>query len=262
MKKTFFAIIALTLLLAVCFVAPMPATAAHDDFDITYTVEPNPVGYKGADVNIGIRVENKGTTNITGFEVSVTTMAGYSQRWTGTITPGTTYSTVVFSVPFAEADLNADKLLYVKIENDGDGDYNDGTQVRTFQVEGTRAIFDIDWGITPDLSFFLVGDTVTITHTFTNTFASHAATDVESSVWLVIDDDFGHHAVDSHGMVMPGRTATSSFSYTFGAGDVGNVEILYELRYIMMGYMYGESNWSFQFDVYEPTSPIEVWGPL
>ncbi len=236
MRKIIFALISAALLLAVCFAAPVPATAANADFDITYTASPNPVGYKGADVEIRIRVENKGTTTITGFEVNVSTMAGYSQRWSGTITPGTTYPTVVFTVPFSEADLNADKLLYVKIENDGDGDYSDGTQVRTFQVTGTARIFDIGWSITPHFGYYIVGDTVTIRHTFRNTFEENAATGANSHAYLTLDGTHIYTSPDANlGIVMPGATKTTAFEYTFADDDVGHMRASCDIDFRMMG---------------------------
>ena len=259
MKKTILFILAMLVLVAICIFTPVqkPTLAAHDDFDFSYTVNPSLVGYKGADIGIGIRVQNTGPTTITGFEVSVTTMAGYSQRWSGNISPGTTYSTVLFNVPFSEADVGVDKLLYVKIENDGDGDYNDATKVRTFQVSGTSRIFDIGWSITPHFGYYMVGESVTITHTFRNTFADHAATGANSRAYLTLNGTHIYTSPDaSLGLVMPGASETTAFEYTFTEDDVGHMRASCDIYFRMMGEDYEQGGWTLEFDVRAPAPVV------
>jgi hypothetical protein len=111
MRKTIVAILCAAILLAVVFAAPKQTSAAHDDFAITYTVSPNPVGYLGADIQIVIDVENKGATPITWIEVDVLTLAGFKERRNITIAPGTTRYGISFTIPFAPEDLGRDKLL-------------------------------------------------------------------------------------------------------------------------------------------------------
>ena len=242
------------ILLAAAIIAPLPALAAHGDFSITYTAEPSLVGYKGADVRLSVRVTNEGASNITGFRVGVTTIAGFSSDHTGTITPGNS-RTVTVSVPFERDDLNTDKLLTVAIENDGSApgstDYmRDGTQVRTFQIEAVYNIFEKTKDIAPLHTAYRVGDTVNVTYTFRNNFASHAATGMTTEAHMFVDSAHTFWtAADNHGAFMPGEVVETAFTYTFLPRDIGRLEIIYHAEYTLMGKHYVDSGGTIEFDV-------------
>jgi hypothetical protein len=257
MKKIRFIFVLLFIFTAASLL-PATSLAGHEDFDITYTVSPTLAGFKGADITLRITVENKGSTNITWLDVGVTTVTPYSQHWAGTILPG--YSnrrTILFTVPFGYEDFNCDKLLSVAMNNDSDPG-SDGTQVRTFSVAGTWDIFEKGWSITPDRAVYDVGDTVTITHTFRNTFTENAATDFKARGHLTLNGDHIYQdTYDDHGVVMPGETVSTSFDYTFSDDDVGHMQASYQCEYDMMGENYQEAQWSAEFNVAAPEPDID-----
>lgn len=256
MKKTayFFVFI----MLFIFTITALPVSASIDDFDIDYSITPEVVGYKGADIQVRIKVHNEGSADITGIRVGVTTMAGYSQDRVGTIAPGTSTPWLLFVVPFDSEDLGIDKLLTVAIENDGDGDYRDGTQVRTFRVEGTHDIFEVTSSKSPDHGYYLVGETVTVTYSFCNTFTEHAATNADA----LINFTYGEPAdtitaTDSYGIIMPGETVSISMLHTFTESDIGTCHVSYNLNYKMMGYDYTEAATTFLLDVRSPEPDID-----
>ena len=261
MMKKLYLILAFVFAFSAIFLFPATSLADHDDFDISYTVAPTLAGYKGADINIQITVQNRGATNITWLDVSVTTVSPYNQHWTGTIAPGASRS-LSFIVHFTTSDFDTDKLLYVKMNNDGDSE-SDGTQVRTFSVASTHDIFQKSWSISPDRDEYNVGDTVTITHTFRNTFTGNAATGFSAQSYLSKEPEciFTGPLV-SPGMVMPGGTVSTSFTYTFTEAYVGHLRASYHIEYNMMGEHYDESAWTLDFDVAAPEPDIDFTASL
>lgn len=241
------------------FVIPVvPVSASIDDFDIDYSITPEIVGYKGADIQVRIKVHNEGSTDITGIRVGVTTMAGYSQDRVSTIAAGTTTPWLLYVVPFQSDDLGIDKLLTVAIENDGDGDYRDGTQVRTFRVEGTHDIFEVSSSKSPDYGYYLVGETVTLTYSFRNTFTEHAATNADALINFTYGDSSDTiTTTDSYGVVMPGETVSISMTHTFTESDIGTCHVSYNLNYTMMGFDYTDAATTFLLDVRSPEPDID-----
>lgn len=248
----------LVFVLLLIFILPaVSVSASIDDFDIEYSITPEIVGYKGADIQVRIRVQNEGSTDITGIRVGVTTMEGYSEDSGGTIAPGTTTPWLLFEVPFESADLGIDKLLTVAIENDGDDDYRDGTQVRTFRVEGTHDIFETTSSKFPNQGHYLVGETVTLTYSFRNTFTEHAATDAQALMNFTYGDPADTITVtESYGVIMPGETVTISMTHTFTESDVGTCHVSYNLNYSMMEYDYEDTASAFLIDVRTPEPDI------
>lgn len=243
------------------FIFTIPAisvSASIDDFDIDYSITPEIVGYKGAEIQVRIQVHNEGSTDITGIRVGVTTMAGYSQDRVGTIPPGTSTPWLLFVVPFDSEDLGIDKLLTVAIENDGDGDYMDGTQVRTFRVEGTHDIFEVTSSKSPDYGYYLVGETVTVTYSFRNTFTEHAATNADALINFTYGDPSDTiTTTDSYGVIMPDETVSISMTHTFTESDIGTCHVSYNFNYTMMGYDYTDAATTLLLDVRSPEPDID-----
>lgn len=241
------------------FIIPViPVSASIDDFDIDYSITPEIVGYKGAEIQVRIQVHNEGSTDITGIRVGVTTMAGYSQDRVGTIAPGTSTPWLLFVVPFDREDLGIDKLLTVAIENDGDGDYSDGTQVRTFRVEGTHDIFEVTSSKSPHYGYYLVGETVTLTYSFRNTFTEHAATNTDALINFTYGDPSDTvTTTENYGVIMPGETVLISMTHTFTESDIGTCHVSYNLNYTMMGNGYTDAATTFLLDVRSPEPDID-----
>ncbi|MBT3319360.1 MAG: hypothetical protein HN948_08055 [Clostridia bacterium] len=257
MKKTVFVILAMVLLLAVCLAAPMPASASIDDFDVDYTITPEVVGYKGADIGIRLRVHNEGLTPITAIRVEVTTMDGYRYDRVRTIAVGTTTPWLLFEVPFGRDDVNADKLLTVKIENDADSNW-DGTWVRTIRVEGTHDIFDGTVSISPDSEYYLLGQTITLTYSFHNKFEANAATDVDAHALFHSANPIRETRQTEHfAMIMPESSAEVVMTHTFTEQDVGMCEVGYSVAYTMMGQRYAEADYLVLLEVRAPEPDID-----
>ncbi len=249
MKRLFVFLLAFVIIFSIL---PTNQTyAANEDFDVAYNFSPELVGSKGADVHLTLTIRNTGSTNITWIDVVINTTTTYYQRWTGTITPGSTRR-LSYIVPFESSDLEKNKILQVSMNNDMDTN-NDGVKMFNFEIHGTEYIFDVDVSKTPDRSEYRPGDMIHIAHDFTNLFESHAATEVITTTYMA---RAGDHVCDNisiyHGSVFPGSTITDEFTYVFSEDDTGHIEVFYRIQYIMMGKEYMREAVTMEFDVLPP----------
>jgi len=252
MKKSRFVLILLTAVLAVCTLAPGSALAADSDFDVSFEVFPGEVGYNGGNVQLTIRVDNNGATNITWLDVVVNTTAPYSQRWTGTIAPGS-YRTLAFNVPFQWSDLGVSRILQVSMNNNTTAN-PDGVKMMNFQVGKITDIFDTTCTISPARSVYRPGETVTVGLTFTNNVETHAALNVRSTISMSRNFSRIYEGTQvNHGNVFPGQTVTTSFRYTFDEDDAGEVMVSRLLEFTLMDALYVESKSAKVFDVKAPS---------
>lgn len=225
--------------LLVFAIMPPGVLATDDDFEIAYTVSPNPVGYMGGDIRLLLTVTNTGPTNITWVDVNINTNTPYYQHWTGTITPGA-HRTISFMVPFTPSDLDEEKVLLVSMNNNSTAN-PDGINISKFEIESTSEIFDVACSISPEQDTYAAGDTVTITHRFTNIMELDAATNMQSEMLFSIGLDIFSEDETSHGNVFPGSTVSHSYTYTFD--DEGTVDVGYRANFDMMGETYNISEW-------------------
>lgn len=247
MKKYLLFVLSVVVILST-IILPTTSFADDDDFEVTYSFSPQLVGSLGAEVKLTLEVTNTGSTDINWVDVGVNNTTPYGQRWTGTINPGTS-RTVVFLIPFESTDLNVDRYLQVSMSNDVANNPN-GLKMFNFQLQGTNDIFNVSSSISPVKSQYQPGDTITITHTFTNLIETHAATGTSSTTFLGIGT--GHiynHPTINHGNVFPTGTVSNSFVYTLQESDIGHVKAFYSLEFKMMGKDYTLEQSTVEFDV-------------
>ena len=260
MKKTKRLIwILAVLLIALTVIVPSAAQAAIDDFDITFSVTPELTGYLGGDIQLRISVENKGTTPITWIEVDVLTQEPFHERRSITIPEGTTRHNLLFIVPFWGGDLDSDRLLSVSMNNDGDAS-SDGVQVRTFAVEGTEDILGVERSTETTGGDYAVlpGDTLTITHTFSNPFETHSALGLDTRIYLWRGgENIYASPTDSHGALLPGESTDTTLIYSIAPSDIGHIQVMYRAAFTLMGRPYVVLKDSFAFNVMDPAPDIE-----
>ncbi len=220
--------------------SPIDADAADDDFDVEYSFYPEVIGYKGTDVQLVLKIENTGTSNITWFDVVVNTETTYSQRWTGTIAPGTT-RTLSFNVPFGENDLDVTKILQVSMNNNSSAN-PDGLKMFSFQLDSITYFIDRSINVSPIKASYEVGDTVQITHTFTNIITTHALINAQTRIFVRINGDVhSSSALIDQGNIFPGESVTHVTNITFDESYIGEVNITSNIQCTLMGQEYGHS---------------------
>ncbi|MCK5129094.1 MAG: hypothetical protein KAQ68_04540, partial [Clostridiales bacterium] len=250
MKTYKLLVLALVVLLMVS-IFPTTAIATNSDFDVEYEFNPEIVPFKGGNVQMVLQVENKGTTNITWVDVVVNTAAPYSERWTGTIVPGA-IRTISFWIPFAEDDLNIQKILQVSMNNNITAN-PDGVKMFTFELEGKINIFAHTFSVTPVKTSYEHTDTIEITHNFTNSITTHAATNARTQLFIRVNGDVEMvTSVLSHGMVFPGMEISRVMTFDLSEFSAGDFHITSNIKFDMMGESYSLSANSVEFTINEP----------
>lgn len=235
---------------------PAPALADDNDFAVDYEVWPGQVGPLGGDMKITLEVTNTGPTNITSITCVVNITAGYSERWTGTITPGNN-RTIVFMVPFSGDDVANDRLLQVAMNNDSDAN-PDGIKMFSFRVARLSPVINVSASISPEKPVYQPGETVTITHRYRNNSGTHAALNLESRISMSGERFMLYDGpAEDVGDIFPGAAKTVSFRYTF-AEDAGDVRVSYRLAFKFMGKNYSLNEQSLTFRVELPVPKFSV----
>ncbi len=249
-------------LLAVLFafllfiILPAPALADDNDFEVDYEVWPGQLGPLGGNVRITLEVTNTGPANITSVTCTVNTVAGYSERWTGTITPGSN-PTIVFMAAFSSDDVAKDRILQVSMNNDSDAN-PDGIKMYSFRVGRLSPVISMSASISPGKPVYRPGETVTITHYYKNNSGTHAVLNLESRISMSGESVMLYDGpAEDVGDIFPGDTKTVSFRYTF-ADDAGDVRVSYRLAYKFMDRNYSVDEQSLAFRVELPVPRFTV----
>ena len=233
MRKSIPIIILFSLVLIIIFAIPITSYAADDDFEVSYSFSPNPLGKAGGDVQLRLTIRNTGTTNITWVDVVINTASAYNRHWSATITPGSS-RTVTYIVPFGSSDVNKEKLLQVSMNNNITAN-PDGVKMFRFEIDGSDNIISINSTISPARTVYHPGDTVTVSYSVRNNSTTHAITDVEALSSITRTDPFYMLWIKSNdfGNVFPGAQKSDSFSYTFTDSNIGmmNLEAGWTFRY-------------------------------
>jgi hypothetical protein len=245
-KYLLFALLAVIILTTI--ILQTTSYADDSDFEVTYDFSPQLVGSLGAEIKLTLEVTNTGSTDINWIDVVVNNTTPFSERSTITINPGTS-KTLVYSIPFTDSDLNVDRILQVSMSNDVANKPN-GVKMFNFQIQGTDDIFDVSASISPVKSQYQSGDTITVTHTFTNLISTHATTETTSTAFIAVDTNHVYdHPTITHGNVFPGNTISNSFVYTLQEADIGHVKAYYSMKFKLMGKEYNFEASTIEFDV-------------
>ncbi len=248
MQKSKLLLILIAAVLLSGILTPGIALADDDDFDVRFEISPQDVGFWGGIADVIVTVTNTGETNITWIEVRINNERPYTGDWTGTIPPGES-RTISFSPRFATADLETPRILQVSMNNNATAN-PDGVKMMNFQVGEITNIFDASCTVSPVQAVYRPGETVNVTHSFTNNVETHAALNVQSTITMMIGSRsiYDGVAID-HGDVFPGQTVTSSFRYTFEEDDEGIVNVYYRLNFSLMDQAYDLQDFTKQFEV-------------
>lgn len=235
------------LLLLLIGLSPGPALAADSDFRISVNPLLFGLGPKGGSVTPDVSVWNEGDTDITWINVVVNTQAGFSRRVTHTIAPGDSY-TIGLSLPLAAADVGKQLLVQVSMNNDGSAN-PDGVKMASIRVDRIDPVFTVSASVSPDRSTYSVGDTITITHRYTNHVVDRLL-GIDDTITMAVGSDVVHRATEGV-EVGPGRTETASFQYTLGREDVGRLSVTHYATTMLAGKPY-EAAGSIQLTVRAP----------
>lgn len=211
------------LLLLLIGLTPGPALAADSDFEVSFSPFPVCLGYKGGEVEMIFRVSNVGATDITWVNVVVNTEAGYSHRWNVTIRPGMMRELEV-DVPYSRRDLEKDRIIQISMNNNMTAN-PDGIKTFRLNVDFIDPLLGVSATRSPSRSTYKVGNTLTITHNYTNR-ATGLATTVGSDIRIVVGSRV-LHSVHEAVTLMAGQTKQAAFRYTFTQEAAGEVRVIH-----------------------------------
>ncbi len=232
-------------------ISPINAAAANDDFDVEYSFSPEVVGFKGADVQLVLKIENTGSTDITWIDVVINTETTYTQRWTGTITPGSV-RTISFLVHFGENDLDEDKILQVSMNNNSSAN-PDGLKMFNFQIDSITTFVGRTINISPLVSSYEIGDTVQVTYTFTNLITTHALINARTRLYVrVAGEVHSTSELINHGNIFPGDSVTHVITFVLDESYIGTMNITSNIACTLMGEDYSLSQ---SFNVFTLEAP-------
>ena len=125
------------------------------------------------------------------------------------------------------------------------------------------SIFENGVSYSPTLAVYNIGDSVRITHTFKNKFETHATTNTRTIINIYVNDEL--HSTSgylSHGSVFPGAEITHITDLSLDESYVGEVRILSDIYFALMGEEYDYSGSTATLTVASPEPDIDFGATL
>jgi len=245
MKKTISIIISLCIIL---ILFPCTVVADNDDFEFTYEFFPTDVIAQGGTVHLTVNVQNLGSTTINWFDININLQDAFSAHIVTTILPGSSRS-YALDIIFRDADLDANKIIQIAINNDGDAN-PDGVKMQSFSLGYINEPIGIECTILPDKDYYFPGDTVSITNTITNNVETHAVIGLNLTSMLTIDSHGIFYDLDyDMGNIFPLASASRPISYEIADDIIGECRVLLTTNYTIMGTDIGISQTTNSFEI-------------
>ena len=211
------------LLLLLVGLSPGTALAADSDFEVEFRSVPMELGPNGGDADIRLVVRNLGATDITWFDVVVSSRAGFSQHYDIRIRPGDALL-VALLVPLGAEDL--DRTLFVQVSMNNNSSVNpDGVKTSRFFVHTLDPVLTVNATVSPHRASYEVGDTVTVEYRY-SPHSTAGSIQVRNNITI----SAGSHVrerLEQEVSVPSGEPQTESFRYTFDEDDVGDLSIVH-----------------------------------